>query len=125
MRMSSSVAPTVGCLPCLGRALCDALVSTQPCAACLRVPVPGKACAWLQVAGTPDLLCPLGGGFLHWSPVPPSVATQHLYPLSGSHCPPLCPFPHPPLQTWHSLPPTGCPALQLRGSGSCFLGERV
>lgn len=46
---------------------------------------------------------------------PPSPAPRHLYPLSGSHCPSLCLFAHLPLQTWHSLPPTCRPALQLLG----------
>lgn len=120
----TSVAPTAGCLPCLGRALCDALVSTQACAppgwpqrtACLTNARVGRdLCVAAGGRHPRSPPCPLGGGFLHWSPVPPSPATQHLYPLSGSHCPSLCLSAYLPLQTWHSLPPTCRPALQLLG----------
>lgn len=107
------VASTAGCLSCLGRALCDALVSTQACAppgwpqrtACLTNAHVGRdLCVAAGGQHPRSPLCPLGGGFLHWSPVPPSLATQHLYPLSGSHCPSLCLSARLPLQTWHSLP---------------------
>lgn len=98
----SSVVPAAGCLPCPGRALCDALVSTQPVlsragrALPASPPVVRGLCVAAGGLHPRSPLCPWGGGFLHCCPVPPSPATQHLYPLSGSHCPSVGPFaPHP------------------------------
>lgn len=98
---------------------------------CLPHHLPCEAGAWLQVACTlRSSPCPRGGGFLHCCPVPLSRATQHLYPLSGSHCPSVGPFaPHPfaaSALTASDLPPsppaawTPCSEEGV-GSGSCCL----
>lgn len=120
----TSVAPAAGCLPCLERALCDALISIQVCAppgrpqhtACLTNSRVGRGLC-VAAGGQHPQVPSVSFGRRVSAPVsgPPSPVTQHLYPLSGSHCPSLCLFAHLPLQTWHSLPPTCRPALQLFG----------